>query len=137
MISQLAQLMSDKIEQGKIDEGQLESDLRRMRNYVLFMRNLLTNGNEDEMINMQDHLVRYVNDISGRNPFWLDDNNQTTPTVSLQSDAGDDVLDSSVNHMVTTCLGELVLPTLRANQFELIKERNKVRSDVKISCYHV
>ncbi|CAB4012915.1 E3 ubiquitin- ligase TRIM71-like, partial [Paramuricea clavata] len=62
MISQLEELMLDKVEQNERDEGQLESDLKRMGNYVLFMRNLLANGNDDEMMNMYDHLVRYVND---------------------------------------------------------------------------
>jgi hypothetical protein len=132
MISQLEELMLDKVEQNERDEGQLESDLKRMGNYVLFMRNLLANGNDDEMMNMYDHLVRYVNDISGRNPFWLDENNEATPTVSLQPDAGDDVVDNSVGHLVTTCLGELVIPTLQADHFELVEERGKVRADVMI-----
>jgi hypothetical protein len=128
MISQLEQLMIDKVEQGKRDEGQLESDLKRMRNYVLFIRNLLANGNDDEMMNMQNHLVRYVNDISARNPFWLDDNDRATPTVSMQADVSDDVLESSVDHLVTTSLGDLVLPALWEDQFELVKDKGRVRN---------
>ena len=135
MISQLEQLMLDKVEQGERDEGQLESDLRRMRNYVLFMRNLLANGNDDEVMNMHSHLVRYVNDISGRNPFWVDDDKQETPKISLQPDPGDvadSSMDSSVDHLVTTCFGELVVPTSQGDHFELVEEKGKVRAKIMI-----
>ena len=127
MISKLERAVQDKAVPNERDEGQLESDLKKMGNYVLFMRNLLDNGNDDEIMNMYDHLVRYVSDISGRNPFWLDDKNRTTPTVSLLADASDEVVDNSVDNLVTTCLGELVVPTFEADQFELVVEQGKVR----------
>ena len=137
MISQLEQLIFYKVEQNERDEGQLESDLRRMRNYVLYMRNLLDNGNDDEIMNMYDHLVRYLNDTRGRNPFWLDADNQERPTVSLKSEAGEDVLNSSVDHLVTKCLGELTVPNLQADNFELVGERGKVTLNTILDLYYI
>ena len=126
MIAQLEKLISEEGDVSTRDERKLESDLRRMNNYVLFMRNLIENGNDDEMMNMYDNLVRYVNDISGRNPFWLDGDKQAMPTVSLQSGNSGKSLDDSVDHLVTTCLGKLDIPTHEGDQFELVLERDKV-----------
>lgn len=135
MTSQLEQLVLDKAVPNERDERLLESDLKKMGNYTLFMRNLLANGNDDEIMNMYDHLVRYVNDISGRNPFWLDNKDHATPTVSLQSEASDDILENSVDRLVKTCLGELIVPTLQADQFELVLEQGKVSANrTKCSC---
>ena len=129
MISQLEQLVLDKAVPNETDEEQLESDLKKMGNYMLFMRNLLANGNDDEIMNMYDHLVGYVSDISGRNPFWLHDEDHATPTVSLLSEASDDILENSVDRLVMTCLGELIVPTLQADQFELVLEQGKVSAN--------
>ena len=126
MITQLEQIISKQVDVTTRDERELESDLKRMNNYVLFMRNLMYSGNDDEMMTMYDNLVRYVNDISGRNPFWLDSDKQAMPTVSLQSGDSGKSLDDSVDHLVTTCLGKLDIPTHEGDQFELVLERGKV-----------
>lgn len=127
MLADVEQFVSNKIQQDEKDEKQQGSDLKRMGNYVLFMRNLLASGNDDEMMNMYEDLVRCLDDPKGRNPFWLEGEDAFVRGLAVEwlNEADDNKAQDVVDQM-KTCLGELSIPKTLAIQYELVKEKGKV-----------
>ena len=127
ILSELEQFRSIKLNDDEEEQKWLGSDLKRTGNYVLFMKNLLESGNDDEMMNMYEHLVRCLDDPGGRNPFWYEMNDlaDTGAGVEFSNVANDEEVQNLTDQM-KRCLGKLSIPKALASPYELVEQREKV-----------
>ena len=124
MLTGIEEFVSRKVNEDEKKVKSLGSDLKRTRNYMLFMRHLLASGNDDEMMNMYDHLVRCLDDNTARNPFWLEENDPVNP-LELSNQGNDEEIQRFTEE-VKNFLGKLTIPNTNATQYEIAEEKEAV-----------
>lgn len=124
MLAGIEEFVSRKINEDEKEVKSLGSDLKRMRNYMLFMRHLLASGNDDEMMNMYEHLVRCLDDNIGRNPFWFEKSDQVNP-LELSNQGNDEEIQRFTEE-IKKCLGKLSIPNTNATKYEIAEEEEAV-----------
>lgn len=133
MLAGIEEFVSVKMQQDEKEVKSLGSDLKRMRNYVLFMRHLLASGNDDEMMNMYEHLVCCLDDNTGRNPFWFEMNCHVNP-VELSNEGNDEEM-QRLTEEIKACLGKLSIPNTNATRYKITEEKEMpydIGKDIKV-----